>query len=577
MRTSLLHASLAAFVLAVSSSTAVAQPVTTAFTYQGELMSNGAPLTGTVDLRFRLFSSAGGILPIGPVLCADNVGIVDGKFTLSLDFGDQFTGSQRFLEVAVRADAGPTCATLSGFTILTPRQSLTATPHASFALNTGLLDGVPAGDFARRGFANTFTSSNRFNAPVSINSAPAAGTQLTVNASVGTSLLATTTGTAIPLLVDANNSGSLAMVAQNGNVVFTDDLGVGATTPLTRLHVRENAIGSLTNAIGPDIVVVEASDAYLGLYSFDSGTFGSGISLKEMNNNALVNTWNIARESTTGGNDLHFLFGTSNTPGGNNARMSLSSTGDLAIDGSLLTGGGVTTDSVTVGSDLQGTPDGLIDCVRGPTTSNFPSLGIPAISGRSNQVGIGMGVAAIGLGDDNGLQAYSELRNAIEATANDANGSAIRAFSTNGLAIEAFGDLVASGTKSFRIDHPEDPENSYLLHYCLEAPQPLNIYSGIAELDEHGEAWITMPSYFAKINRSPRYSQTAMGQPMPMLHIAEEIRAASLEQESECMFKVAGGAPLGRVSWEVKADRWDTRVRAKGAPVVVPKRKEVER
>ena len=37
--------------------------------------------------------------------------------------------------------------------------------------------------------------------------------------------------------------------------------------------------------------------------------------------------------------------------------------------------------------------------------------------------------------------------------------------------------MAGSGVKAFRIDHPLDPENKYLLHYCAEGPEPLNVYT----------------------------------------------------------------------------------------------------
>jgi hypothetical protein len=36
---------------------------------------------------------------------------------------------------------------------------------------------------------------------------------------------------------------------------------------------------------------------------------------------------------------------------------------------------------------------------------------------------------------------------------------------TNGYGVYSLGRLGASGPKSFRIDHPDDPESRYLLHY----------------------------------------------------------------------------------------------------------------
>src|SRR5262245_12504587 len=94
-------------VLAVGMMAAVAahaQPVTTAFTYQGQLSSSGAPAAGPFDFKFTLFDSGG--TQSGPQLCADNVAVANGLFNVQLDFGAQFTGQQRFLEIWVRPHNG---------------------------------------------------------------------------------------------------------------------------------------------------------------------------------------------------------------------------------------------------------------------------------------------------------------------------------------------------------------------------------------------------------------------------------------------------------------------------------------
>ncbi len=51
---------------------------------------------------------------------------------------------------------------------------------------------------------------------------------------------------------------------------------------------------------------------------------------------------------------------------------------------------------------------------------------------------------------------------------------------------------------------------------------------GKATLDGTGEAMVELPHYFAKINKDPRYTLTAVGAPMPMLHVAEEIDESTL-------------------------------------------------
>ncbi|OYT69970.1 MAG: hypothetical protein CFK49_12005, partial [Armatimonadetes bacterium JP3_11] len=131
-----------------------------------------------------------------------------------------------------------------------------------------------------------------------------------------------------------------------------------------------------------------------------------------------------------------------------------------------------------------------------------------------------------------------------------------RAESANGWGVFANGRLGASGTKSFQIDHPLRPETHFLNHFCIEAPEPYNLYRGVVTLDSRGEAWVSLPDYFESINREASYHLTPIGAPMPNLHVAIEIQ--------NNRFKIAGGAPGKKVSWEVKAIRNDPWVQRYG-------------
>jgi hypothetical protein len=143
MRTRLIAAALAV----LPTLAALAQPLTTAFTFQGRLDNAGSPANGVYDFQFALFDAPAGGSQLGTTLCSDNVAVSGGIFTAPLDFGSQFTGSQRFLEVRVRHDTGLTCGNATGFTTLTPRQNLTAAPNAVFSLsaaNAAQLNSQPA-------------------------------------------------------------------------------------------------------------------------------------------------------------------------------------------------------------------------------------------------------------------------------------------------------------------------------------------------------------------------------------------------------------------------------------------------
>jgi hypothetical protein len=140
--------------------------------------------------------------------------------------------------------------------------------------------------------------------------------------------------------------------------------------------------------------------------------------------------------------------------------------------------------------------------------------------------------------------------------------------STNGWGVFANGRLGASGTKSFQIDHPLRPETHFLNHFCIEAPEPYNLYRGTVTLDAQGEAWVQLPDYFEAINRDASYHLTPIGAAMPNLHVAAEIQGNR--------FKIAGGAPFKKVSWEVKAVRNDPWVQQYGYQTEQEKPKEYQ-
>ena len=105
------------------------------FTYQGRLGQSGAALNGTFDFQFSLWDADTAGNAVGATQTITGVSVSKGHFVVGLDFGaGAFNGSNRWLQVAVRAPA-----TESSFTVLTPRQALTATPYAMRAANAGAL------------------------------------------------------------------------------------------------------------------------------------------------------------------------------------------------------------------------------------------------------------------------------------------------------------------------------------------------------------------------------------------------------------------------------------------------------
>jgi len=111
-------------------STASAQGA--AFTYQGQLANNGLPANGHYDLTFALFnnnSTATG--QVGGTVTNLAVGVTNGLFTTTLDFGSVFAGAPTWLAIGVHTNGG------GAFTALSALQELTPVPYAITAASAG--------------------------------------------------------------------------------------------------------------------------------------------------------------------------------------------------------------------------------------------------------------------------------------------------------------------------------------------------------------------------------------------------------------------------------------------------------
>lgn len=122
-------------------STAFSQ--TTEFTYQGSLKDGVNTANANYDFEFRLFTAVSGGIPLG-TLQRLNVPVTNGTFTVALDFGSQFPGTNRFLEISVRPAGG------GSFQLLSPRQPVTSAPYSVRSLNAAnadTLSGVAASQY----------------------------------------------------------------------------------------------------------------------------------------------------------------------------------------------------------------------------------------------------------------------------------------------------------------------------------------------------------------------------------------------------------------------------------------------
>lgn len=110
----------------------------TAFTYQGRLNDSGSAANGIYDLRFGIYDASTGGNQAGNFITNSAVGVTNGLFTTTLNFGGIFTGTNYWLDIGVRTNGA------SAFTALTSRQPLTPIPYAIQANNANVANSLPA-------------------------------------------------------------------------------------------------------------------------------------------------------------------------------------------------------------------------------------------------------------------------------------------------------------------------------------------------------------------------------------------------------------------------------------------------
>jgi hypothetical protein len=129
--------------------------------------------------------------------------------------------------------------------------------------------------------------------------------------------------------------------------------------------------------------------------------------------------------------------------------------------------------------------------------------------------------------------------------------------------VTVVGNLAVNGTLSksagsFKIDDPLDPAHKYLYHSFVESPDMMNIYNGNVTTDANGDATITLPAWFEKLNQEYRYQLTPIGQ------FAQAIVATKIAHNQ---FSIKTDKPYVEVSWQVTGVRHDPYAEQNRIPV----------
>ena len=191
-----------------------------AFSFQGRLNDGTNPANGSYDLQFRLYDAIAGGTQIGAVVARPNTTLINGVFSVALDFGATAFNNPNsiFIEIAVRPNGNP-----NAYTILGPRQQLTVVPFSVRA-------------------ANAPNADNATNAQNSVN---ATNAQNSVNATTATNSLSLGGVTAGNYLQTNGNGSQLSNVNAVTATTANNSLNLGGFTPSSYARFNITNTGDL--------------------------------------------------------------------------------------------------------------------------------------------------------------------------------------------------------------------------------------------------------------------------------------------------------------------------------------------
>lgn len=275
----------------------------TAFTFQGWLTNNVPNGNGYHYMRFRLADSAAGTNFVGAPI-TNHPFVQARQFQATLDFGNVFDGSPRWLEVSVAKNAANTLWATNTLVELTP------VPYAIFAQTTSNL----LGGLSVTNLTGTIANSQLSNSSVTVTAGTglsgggsvALGDSITLNVNAdtnstantivqrdaagdfaagiitanlnGNALTATSAGTAVNAATATNFSGSLA-----GDVTGTQ----GATVVST---VGGQTAANVSNTVVAVGAATSANTASALVQRDGSGSFSAGTITAALNGNAATAT-----------------------------------------------------------------------------------------------------------------------------------------------------------------------------------------------------------------------------------------------------------------------------------------------
>ena len=544
----------------------------------GIALVGNSPVNATFDSKESTTTShppeldivfaGGGGSGITGINTASGSGLIGGgtSGTLNLSLTNTCAASQILQwSGSAWACASPGTGTITGVTAGTDLLGGGTSGNVTLSLNTSAINGL----YAQLGAANTFTANQTVN-----------GTLAATSSSTG--VLGTTNSTASygvegsgPFIGVYGTTSTQGAIGVEGVSGATTDDGVGVEgfvqSPVATAVIGQNLSqtgpaygvwGTTLSSSGTGVVGYAIADGFptianlsvpvgvMGASPNGPGVYGASAGVSEFTPSLGAGVWgdtggsgNYVGVLGTGADDIAGSFANN---GGNAPTITAANYTSTA--------GGVVFYADMPGLLANDAAAIIGDPGCGEDSGNMGlQLGQTKMSGCANYTLLGNNVGSTYLNADSGQTVHLRVANAD-----------VVKVSTGAVSIT--GTLSATGTKNFRIDHPLDPGNKYLTHAAVESSEVLNLYSGNATLDDSGAAVVQLPDWFEAINKDFRYQLTNIGGFAPV-YIAEEVSGGR--------FKIAGGKPGAKVSWQVtgvRNDAWE-----KAYPMVVEADKGADR
>lgn len=313
-------------------------------------------------------------------------------------------------------------------------------------------------------------------------------------------------------------------LSSNANLFWdntSSSLGIGNATPAYKLDVLHGGGEGIRSKSSATFSVVDI-DASSGDAALRFQRAGTGM-------------WNTRNRPADNFYEIFEL-------GGGGSRMIIQrGTGYVGIGGAG--GAGTPTDDPDYQLDvLNGGGTGI----RSKSSSTFSVVDIDAASGdaalRFQNAGTGMWNTRNNPGMADSYQIF-ELGGGGERMRIDRGTGKV--WTMNDLHV---GGTLSKAAGAFKIDHPLDPANKYLVHSFVESPDMMNIYNGNVVTDASGKVTVKLPDYFEALNMEFRYQLTVIG---------AFAQAIINKEVSNNQFEIATNQPNVKVSWQVTGVRHD--------------------